>query len=78
MVESGSGLRRPARESTTADGHLDYEVANVYSRLREETVSSLSGGVLAPSGPQGGTTDDSRLGEVVRRRGESPAGQELL
>lgn len=69
MVESGLGLRRPARESTTADGRLDYEVANVYSRLREETVSSLSRGVLALSGPQGGMSDDSRLDEVVRDRG---------
>lgn len=69
MVESGMGLRRPARESTTADGRLDYEVANVYSRLREETVSSLSGGVLAPSGPQGGRSEDSRPDEVVRHRG---------
>lgn len=73
MVESGSGLRRPARENTTADGRLDYEVANVYSRLREETVSSLIHGTLAPSGPQGETTDDFRPDEVVRRRGESPA-----
>lgn len=69
MVESGLGLRRPARESTTADGRLDYEVANVYSRLREETVSSLIHSTLAPSGPQGGMSDDSRPDEVVRHRG---------
>ena len=69
MVESGSGLWRPARESTTADGRLDYEVANVYSRFREATVSSLIHGTLAPSGPQGGNSDDSRLDEVVRERG---------
>lgn len=69
MVESGSGLRRPVRESTTADGRLDYEVANVYSRFREATVSSLIHGILTPSGPQGGMSEDSRPDEVVRHRG---------